>query len=115
MTKSARSRKARRAEWEAAPGPWSDSEAEMLTATSYVPKKSSRNGALVATAAPNQHQPGVLCLPQDSRPHVEGCRTDLGIPVHAGEGEEDVQVRAGRYLQAAMEQIPHTDTQAMFS
>ena len=47
MTKSARSRKARRAEWEAAPGPWSDSEAEMLAATSYVPKKSSRNGALV--------------------------------------------------------------------
>ena len=41
MTKSARSRKARRAEWEAAPGPWSDSEAEMLAATSYVPKKSS--------------------------------------------------------------------------
>ena len=40
MTKSARGRKARRAEWEAAPGPWSDSEAEMLAATSYVPKKS---------------------------------------------------------------------------
>lgn len=51
MTKSARSRKARRAEWEAAPGPWSDSEAEMLTATSYVPKKSSRNGALVFSVA----------------------------------------------------------------
>lgn len=33
----------------------------------------------------------------------------------AGEGEEDVQVRAGRYLQAAMEQIPHTDTQAMLA
>ena len=51
MTKSARSRKARRAEWEAAPGPWSDSEAEMLAATSYVPKKSSRNGALVFSDA----------------------------------------------------------------
>ena len=51
MTKSARSRKARRAEWEAAPGPWSDSEAEMLAATSYVPKKSSRNGALVFSVA----------------------------------------------------------------
>ena len=51
MTKSARSRKVRRAEWEAAPGPWSDSEAEMLAATSYVPKKSSRNGALVFSVA----------------------------------------------------------------
>lgn len=51
MTKSTRSRKARRAECEAAPGPWSDSEAEMLTATSYVPKKSSRNGALVFSVA----------------------------------------------------------------
>ena len=51
MTKSARSRKARRAEWEAAPAPWSDSEAEMLAATSYVPKKSSRNGALVFSVA----------------------------------------------------------------
>lgn len=51
MTKSARGRKARRAEWEAAPGPWSDSEAEMLAATSYVPKKSSRNGALVFSVA----------------------------------------------------------------
>ena len=51
MTKSARGRKARRTEWEAAPGPWSDSEAEMLAATSYVPKKSSRNGALVFSVA----------------------------------------------------------------
>ncbi len=51
MTKSARKSQARRAEWEAAPGPWSDSEAEMLTATSYVPKKSSRNGALVFSVA----------------------------------------------------------------
>lgn len=51
MTKSARGRKARRTEWEAAPGPWSGSEAEMLAATSYVPKKSSRNGALVFSVA----------------------------------------------------------------
>ena len=51
MTKSTRGRKARRTEWEAAPGPWSDSEAEMLAATSYVPKKSSRNGALVFSVA----------------------------------------------------------------
>ena len=39
----------------------------------------------------------------------------LTQPPDAGEDEEDVQVRAGRYLQAAMEQIPHTDTQAMLA
>lgn len=50
MTKSARGRKARRTEWEAAPGPWSDSEAEMLAATSYVPKKSSLQSALSYSA-----------------------------------------------------------------
>ena len=31
----------------------------------------------------------------------------------AGEDEEDVQVRAGRYLQAALDQTPHTDTQVL--
>ncbi len=32
-----------------------------------------------------------------------------------GEDEEDVQVRAGQYLQAALEHISHTDTQQLLA
>ena len=33
----------------------------------------------------------------------------------AGESEEDTQVRAGQYLQAALEHTPHTDTQQLLA
>lgn len=51
MFGSTRSKRTMRTEREAACGPWSDNEAEMLAATSYVPRKSSRNGALVFSVA----------------------------------------------------------------
>ena len=51
MFGSTRSKRTMRTEREAACGPWSDNEVEMLAATSYVPRKSSRNGALVFSVA----------------------------------------------------------------
>ncbi len=51
MFGSTRSKRVLRGDREAAGGPWNDNEAEMLAATSYVPRKSSRNGALVFSVA----------------------------------------------------------------